>query len=172
MPRVLLHVCCAPCASHVIQELKNLGFSVTPFFYNPNIYPKSEYQKRLEEIQNYIKEIIEEPYDPDNWFAQVKGLEQEPERGKRCDVCFRLRLEKTAQTAQTKNFDYFASTLSISPHKDALLINQIGEELAEKYKVKFYSADWKKHGGYKKSCQIAKEHNFYRQNYCGCVYSH
>lgn len=174
--KILLHTCCAPCGAHVIQALQNNGFEVSCFFYNPNIHPIIEYEKRRTEIMAYLSKlkqlaIIAGDYEVEKWFRLIKGLEQEPERGRRCQVCYRLRLEKTAQIARENNFAYFASTLSVSPHKDALAINQIGRSLGDEYGLNFYEADWKKKDGYKKSCEIAKEENFYRQRYCGCVYS-
>ena len=176
--KVLLHVYCAPCAGHVIQQLekpsslkailrnvafKDEGFSVTPFFYNPNIHPQEEYEKRLEELKKFIGDnLFIGDYDPEKWFAATKGFEHEPERGRRCKICYRIRLEKTAQLARQQNCGYFASTLSISPHKPANIINAVGLELAEKYSVNFLAVDWKKQDGFKKSCQLSKEFKFYR----------
>ncbi|MCD4704907.1 epoxyqueuosine reductase QueH [bacterium] len=174
MLKVFLHSCCAPCSAYVIQELQK-EYEVTLFYFNPNIFPKEEYQKRFQEAQKYLKKIkvdlIEGKYDHNLWLEQVKGYEQEPERGKRCYICYQMRLEKTAKKAKELGFDIFCSTLSISPHKDAEMINQIGLELAEKYNIKYLESDWKKQEGFKKACDISREEGFYRQSYCGCEFS-
>ena len=175
MSKFLLHTCCAPCGAQVIRELRDQGFEVTCFFYNPNIFPYQEYLIRKNEIRGYLDKlgvaVIESPYEIKKWFQAAKGLESEPERGRRCQVCYRLRLEETARQAVQNGYTFFGSTLSISPHKDAVSINMIGEEVAHQYGVNFLPADWKKKDGYKKSCQIARDENFYRQHYCGCIYS-
>jgi len=175
MPKILLHSCCAPCGGHVINELKNRGFKVTVFFYNPNIFPIEEYEARKQEIAKFCQdqkiEFIIGDWAHKKWLTFVRGLEQEPEGGERCFKCYEFRLMETANYAKNNNFEYFASTLAISPHKNAEKINQIGGGLAQKYGLKFYEADWKKQDGFKKSCLLAKEHNFYRQNYCGCEFS-
>jgi epoxyqueuosine reductase len=174
MKKILLHSCCAPCSAHVIQELAK-EYKVTLFYFNPNIFPEEEYQKRLSEAQKYLQKIninlIEGEYDHQSWLEQVKGYEDEPERGKRCHICYQMRLEKTAQKAKELGFDVFCSTLSISPHKDAKMINQIGLELSEKYNIIYLESDWKKQEGFKKACNISREEGFYRQEYCGCEFS-
>ena len=177
-PSLLLHSCCAPCSSYVLEYLSQF-FNITVLYYNPNISPKDEYLYRLQEEKRLISEmnfknpvkILDCDYNADEFFAVAKGLEKEPEGGKRCKKCFDLRLDFTAKTAKENKFDYFATTLTISPLKNANLINQIGESLAEKYNVKYLSSDFKKKEGYKRSITLSKEYNLYRQNYCGCIYS-
>ena len=177
-PSLLLHSCCAPCSSYVLEYLSQF-FNITVLYYNPNISPKDEYLYRLQEEKRLISEmkfknpvkILDCDYNADEFFTVAKGLEKEPEGGKRCEKCFDLRLDFTAKTAKENNFDYFATTLTISPLKNANLINQIGESLAEKYNVKYLSSDFKKKEGYKRSITLSKEYNLYRQNYCGCIYS-
>ena len=172
--KLLLHVCCANCATIPIELLQN-QFKIKLLWYNPNIYPKKEYKKRLKQVKKlkkiYKLSLIKAPYNSKDWFNLTKGLEKEPEQGKRCDLCFQMRLQKTAEIGYKKGFDYFATTLTIGPQKKAEKINQIGEDLAKKYNIKFYSADFKKKDGFKKSLDLSKKYNFYRQNYCGCVYS-
>ncbi|MEE8167926.1 MAG: epoxyqueuosine reductase QueH [Candidatus Hydrothermarchaeales archaeon] len=171
---LLLHVCCAPCSTHVVQELKK-NYRVTVYFYNPNIHPEREYSTRLEEMKRLSKEIgvqLEKcKYDPEVWFDATTGFEEEPEGGARCPICYRLRLDETARLAREKGFDCFATTLTISPHKDAQVINTIGEELVGKHGVSFYPADFKKKNGFKHSVELSKKHGLYRQDYCGCIYS-
>ena len=177
-PRLLLHSCCAPCSSYVLEYLSGY-FNITVYYYNPNIYPPEEYQKRVTEIQRLIKEMplkkpvefVEGPYDPERFFIMAKGLENVPEGGKRCFSCYRLRMEAAAAYAKEHGFDYFTTTLSISPLKNACKINEIGEELAEIYKVSHLPSDFKKKNGYKRSVELSGEYHLYRQNYCGCVYS-
>ena len=174
-PTLLLHSCCAPCSSYVIEYLHDY-FNITIIYYNPNIYPKEEYEKRKEEqikfIKNYNDVIFMDcDYDNDKYNELVKGLESEPERGKRCDVCFKLRLEKTAIEAKNNNFDYFGTTLTVSPYKNSTLINDIGRELVLKYNIKWLYSDFKKGNGYKRSIELSKVYNLYRQNYCGCIHS-
>lgn len=177
-PSLLLHSCCAPCSSYVLEYLSQF-FNITVLYYNPNISPKDEYLYRLQEEKRLISEmnfknpvkILDCDYNADEFFTVAKGLEKEPEGGKRCEKCFDLRLDFTAKTAKENKFDYFATTLTISPLKNANLINQIGESLAEKYNVKYLSSDFKKKEGYKRSIILSKEYNLYRQNYCGCIYS-
>ena len=173
---ILLHSCCAPCSTYPIEQLIQIGFKINLFYYNPNIHPEKEYRARLKEMKFYLAKyptikLIEAEYEIKKWFKLIKGLEKEPERGKRCDICYQMRLEKTAQVAKKNNFDFFASTLSISPHKKAAVISQLGKQLADKYKIKFFDRDWKKQNGFKISCEISKRENFYRQDYCGCVFS-
>lgn len=174
--KILLHTCCSPCACYPIQELINQGFQVTLFYYNPNIHPQEEYESRLNELKKYLKKfpdikLIRGEYEVKKWFKLTKGLEYEPERGKRCDVCYEMRLRKTAELAKEKDFDYFGSTLSISPHKKADKISSIGNKLAKEFKLKFFDKDWKKMDGFKQACDISKQEDFYRQDYCGCIYS-
>ena len=177
-PSLLLHSCCAPCSSYVLEYLSQF-FNITVLYYNPNISPKDEYLYRLQEEKRLISEmkfknpvkILDCDYNADEFFTVAKGLEKEPEGGKRCEKCFDLRLDFTAKTAKENKFDYFATTLTISPLKNAKLINQIGESLAEKYNVKYLSSDFKKKEGYNRSITLSKEYNLYRQNYCGCIYS-
>lgn len=176
--RILLHSCCAPCSSHVITFLTKY-FDITILYYNPNISPKSEYDKRKEEQKRLIKEIdkinnidiIDCDYDNDKYESLIKGYEECPERGERCTICFNLRLEKTAKMAKELNYDYFCSTLTVSPYKNSKLINEIGESLSKKYNIKWLYSDFKKDNGYKKSIDLSHKYNLYRQNYCGCKYS-
>jgi predicted adenine nucleotide alpha hydrolase (AANH) superfamily ATPase len=172
--KMLLHACCAPCSPHVIELLRR-EFKVAIFFYNPNIHPLEEYQRRLQEIQNFCRkqeiELTEGKYETDNWFSLIKGLEDENEGGKRCILCYQMRLAKTAHWAQVNDYTHFSTTLTISPHKKATVINQIGRELQKKHSVVFYEADFKKQDGFKKSCELSKQFGFYRQNYCGCMFS-
>lgn len=177
-PSLLLHSCCAPCSSYVLEYLSQY-FNITVLYYNPNISPKEEYVYRLNEEKRLIKEmtfknpvnILDCDYNADEFFTVAKGFEKEPEGGKRCEKCFDLRLDFTAKTAKKNGFDYFATTLTISPLKNANLINEIGEKLAEKYSVKYLCSDFKKKEGYKRSIALSKEYNLYRQNYCGCIFS-
>ncbi len=177
MPRLLLHACCAPCAAYPLQVLLSAGYEVSLYFYNPNIHPLKEYRLRLEEIKRYARgldkpvRVIEGPYEIKTWFKAIAGLESEPEGGRRCAVCYRLRLAATAALAAELGFDYFGSALSISPHKKASLISQLGHQLAREYKINFFDRDWKKQNGFKFSCEISRRENFYRQDYCGCVFS-
>lgn len=176
--KLLLHSCCAPCSSHVITCLSPY-FDITVLYYNPNISPKEEYEKRKEEqikLINTLKsshkiDYLDCDYDNKIYEKQIKGLENCPERGARCTVCFKLRLETTAKLAKENNFDYFCSTLTVSPHKNAPLINEIGKDLSEKYHINWLYSDFKKEEGYKKSIELSKKYNLYRQNYCGCIYS-
>ena len=177
---LLLHSCCGPCSSYVISYLSNY-FNITILYYNPNISPFEEYLKRKEEQIKVINElnrdlntninILDCDYDNNLYNELIKGLENEPERGSRCKICYRLRMEKTASTAKDKNYDYFCTTLSVSPYKNATWINEIGEELSNKYKVKWLYSDFKKKDGYKRSIELSKKYNLYRQDYCGCIYS-
>lgn len=176
--RILLHSCCAPCSSHVITFLTKY-FDITILYYNPNIAPIEEYNKRKAEQIRLIKEIetlnkidiIDCDYDNNIYEEKIRGYEECPERGARCTICFNLRLEKTAQMAKENNYDYFCSTLTVSPYKNAPLINQIGEALSKKYDIKWLYSDFKKAEGYKKSIELSKKYGLYRQDYCGCIYS-
>ena len=177
-PKLLLHSCCAPCSSYVLEYLSNY-FEITVNFYNPNITFKEEYSKRLEEqktfnrdmkVKNEIK-LIEGWYDVGDFFKYVEGLEDCKEGGERCFKCYSLRLEDTAKKAKEMGFEYFSTVLSISPLKNAQKINEIGKELEEKYGVKFLTGDFKKKNGYKRSVELSRDHDLYRQDYCGCVFS-
>ncbi|MFA6106592.1 MAG: epoxyqueuosine reductase QueH [Patescibacteria group bacterium] len=173
-PKLLLHICCIGCGAFVSQSLKD-EFKITLFYYNPNIFPVEEYEKRLEETRRIAKKfrlpLLAGEYDHKKWLKKIKGLEKEPEKGKRCLVCYRDRLTMAARTAKEKGDDFFTSTLTVSPHKDAKAINAIGRKLEKKYKVKFYEADFKKNDGFKKSCALSRELDLYRQDYCGCEFS-
>ena len=173
-PRMLLHACCAPCSSSVIEQLSE-QYALTLYYYNPNIHPQKEYQVRCDEIIRWCEKcdlpLIVSTYDPQTWDHRVAGYEDEPERGERCTICYQLRMEAAAQQAKRDNFDIFTTVLSISPHKDAERINRLGAELEEAEGVKFYSANFKKKGGFQRSLEISKQEGFYRQNYCGCRYS-
>ena len=178
LPRLLLHSCCGPCSTWCIQVLSQY-FEVTVFYYNPNIYPEEEYHMRAAEQERFLREFptphpvsfVEGEYIPAEFYAMAKGLEQVPEGGERCFRCYRLRLEKTAQMAQREGFDFFTTTLSISPLKNAQKLNEIGRQLEEEYRVPYLYSDFKKKDGYKKSTQISAEYDMYRQYYCGCVFS-
>lgn len=176
--KLLLHACCAPCSSYVLEYLTKY-FDISVFYYNPNISPYSEYEKRILELKRLMKEmpmsgsadLIDGKYDPERFFDIAKGLEEIPEGGERCFRCYRLRMEETAKTAKEQGFDYFTTTLSISPHKNAQKINEIGQELERDHGVKYLFSDFKKRDGYKRSIQLSREYGLYRQNYCGCIYS-
>ncbi len=173
VPRLLLHSCCGPCSSYVLEYLSEY-FDITLFFYNPNIHPKEEYQKRLITQKKLLEKAVykhgvtflEGEYDPERFFETVKGLENEKEGGKRCQKCFELRLKEAAKEASNGNFDFFATTLTVSPHKDALIINRIGSEFEN-----YLPSDFKKREGYKRSIILSKQYDLYRQDYCGCVFS-
>ena len=177
-PRLLLHGCCAPCSSYVLEYL-NTCFDITLFFYNPNISPESEFVYRAEEVKRLISEMPHEgrieflqgEYDSRRFFDMAKGMEQLPEGGERCFKCYEMRLEKSAAAAADGGYDYFTTTLSISPHKNAQKLNEIGERLAKKYGVKYLFSDFKKKNGYKRSCELSERYGLYRQDYCGCVFS-
>ena len=177
-PKLLLHACCGPCSSYVIEYL-NKYFDITILYYNPNISPQEEFTKRLKEIERLIKEIphenklelIEGRYDYNEFTNISKGLEDCPEGGERCFKCYRLRLEESAKYAKENNYDYFGTTLSISPYKNSKKLNEIGEELSNKYGIKYLYSDFKKKNGYRRSIELSNEYNLYRQDYCGCIYS-
>jgi len=177
-PRLFLHSCCAPCSSYVLEYLSDY-FEITDFFYNPNIEPASEYGFRLSELRRLIGEmktrypvtLLEGRYDPAEYHEAVKGLEHIKEGGERCFACYRLRMEEAARLAGAGGYDYFTTTLSISPLKNAAKINEIGEELQDIYHVKHLPSDFKKKGGYLRSIELSREHELYRQDFCGCVYS-
>lgn len=196
VPRLFLHSCCAPCSSYVLEYLSQY-FSITDFYYNPNITDREEYGRRISEIKRLIQSqphlhqvtFVEGTYEPEKFFETVKGLEDCREGGERCFRCFRLRLEETARmasgggttvcpadgssahTSQSASYDYFTTTLTISPLKNAAKLNEIGEELAEKYGIRWLPCDFKKLGGYQRSIELSREYQLYRQDYCGCVYS-
>ncbi len=178
VPRLLLHSCCAPCSSYVLEYLSQY-FAITVLYYNPNIFPEEEYRKRVEEQKRLIAELpVKHPvsfaegrYLPEEFFAVAKGLEDVPEGGERCRKCFRLRLEETARLAAEGKYDYYTTTLSISPLKNAQALNEIGQELAAVYEVPYLPSDFKKRGGYQRSIELSREYELYRQNFCGCVYS-
>ncbi|MCQ4726293.1 epoxyqueuosine reductase QueH [Anaerotignum faecicola] len=177
-PKLLLHSCCGPCSSYVLEYLSKY-FDITVLFYNPNIYPESEYSKRLEEQFKLIEkadfegniEVMQAGYDYGKFLKAVNGLEEEREGGKRCFECFKLRLFETAKTAKEYGFDYFASTLTVSPHKNADILNNIGLELEREFNIKYLVSDFKKKDGYKRSIELSKRFGLYRQNYCGCEFS-
>ncbi|MBQ7109008.1 MAG: epoxyqueuosine reductase QueH [Clostridia bacterium] len=177
-PKLLVHSCCAPCSSYVLEYLSEF-FEITVLYYNPNISPIEEYEYRKAEQLRLIKEkewknpihFLDCDYENEKFEEVIKGLEKEKEGGARCEKCFSLRLEKTASLAKENNFDYFVTTLSVSPLKNAALLNNIGESLSKKYNIKYLPSDFKKREGYKRSIELSKEYNLYRQNYCGCIYS-
>ena len=178
VPTLLLHSCCAPCSSYCLKYLSEF-FSITIFYFNPNITDQEEYEKRVEVQKRLIRELpakhpisfLEGNYDPQAFFEIAKGYEKVPEGGERCYRCYRLRLEETGRIAKEKGFDYFTTTLSISPLKDAQKLNQIGAELEKEYDVSYLYSDFKKKDGYKQSIALSKEYDLYRQDYCGCIYS-
>lgn len=178
VPALLLHSCCAPCSSYVLETLSQ-DFSITVFYYNPNIYPEEEYWKRVEEQKEFIRRLpavhlisfMEGVYDKENFYQTVKGMEQIPEGGERCFACFRLRLGEAVKKAKEGNFDYVTTTLTISPMKNAGKLNEIGEELCKKEGVCWLPSDFKKKNGYKRSTELSREYGMYRQDYCGCVFS-
>ena len=181
-PKLLLHSCCAPCSSSVLERL-NKFFDITVFFYNPNINTSEEYFKRqneeirlIEELNkehngNNLIKIITNPHLNEDYLSVVKGFENEKEGGSRCDKCFELRLSKTAEFAKLNEFEYFTTTLSVSPHKNAQKLNEIGNIIAKQYDIKFLISDFKKQDGYKRSIELSKKYGLYRQNYCGCKFS-
>ncbi|MGN0798601.1 MAG: epoxyqueuosine reductase QueH [Christensenellales bacterium] len=175
--KMLLHSCCGPCSTSVIDRLKD-EYDLTIFYYNPNIYPQEEYQKRLAEQQKYVRLIgldivvVDGKYDDNADFeSHCVGLEKEKEGGARCSVCFAYRLDKTAQYAKQNGYDIFATTLTVSPHKNAKVINEIGLNIAQKYNIDYLVADFKKQDGYLKSIRLSQKYSLYRQNYCGCKFS-
>lgn len=178
VPRLLLHACCAPCSSAVLEYLSQY-FAITLLYYNPNIAPLEEYQKREEELCRLVSqmkfthpvELLPCQYDGQAFVQAARGLEGEPEGGKRCEACFRLRLRYAAQEAARLRFDYYTTTLSISPMKNAPLLNQLGEEIGREFGVAHLPSDFKKKDGYKRSVQLSKEYGLYRQDYCGCAFS-
>lgn len=178
VPKLLLHSCCAPCSSYVLEYLSNY-FKITVFYYNPNIYPESEYTKRILEQQTLIAEMktqhsvsfIAGSYDKERFYEMAKGLEHLKEGGERCFRCYELRLRESVKLALEGGFDYFATTLSISPLKNAAKLNEIGMRLAKEYGVSYLPSDFKKKNGYKRSIELSKKYGLYRQDYCGCEFS-
>lgn len=173
-PSLLLHSCCGPCSSYVLEYLTRY-FDISLLFYGPNIFPREEYELRLAHQRKVLEhipaKILECEYDSEAFDRAVEGLESEPEGGARCTECFRLRIEHTAMLAAQNGFEWFCTTLSVSPHKDARRINALGYELGEKYGVKWLPSDFKKRGGYQRSIALSREMELYRQDYCGCLYS-
>lgn len=178
VPTLLLHSCCAPCSSYVLEFLSEF-FKITISYYNPNIYPEAEYARRFDELLKFVKDfplknevkVLELPYNPSEFYEITKGMENEREGGERCFACYRLRMEKGAELAAEGGFDYFTTALSISPHKNSSKINEIGFLLQEQYGVKFLPADFKKNNGFKRSIELSREYDLYRQDYCGCAFS-
>ena len=178
IPKLLLHSCCAPCSSYVLEYLSKY-FRITVLYYNPNISIEEEYLHRIEEQKRLISEMktinkvdfVQGEYNPNDFFAIAKGLEDAKEGGERCFKCYELRLKETVKIALDNGYDYFTTTLSISPHKNAEWLNEIGKELSNKYDVKYLYSDFKKKNGYKRSIELSREYELYRQDYCGCVYS-
>ncbi|MBQ7859576.1 MAG: epoxyqueuosine reductase QueH [Faecalibacterium sp.] len=176
-PTLLLHACCGPCSSAVLEQLCR-HFRITILYYNPNIWPAEEYHRRYEELRRFLEQarpldvtLVEDDYDPQQFYTAVKGLEAEPERGARCAVCYRLRMERAARYAKKHGYEWFTTTLSISPRKDAALVNAIGKALEQQYGVKHLPNDFKKRGGYSRSLALSDEYGLYRQDYCGCEFS-
>ncbi len=175
-PTLLLHSCCAPCSSYVLEYLSSY-FEITIFYYNPNITEEEEYQKRVEEQKRLISDLnksihfLEGTYEPELFFKMAKGLEEEKEGGARCIKCYYLRLEATARIAKELNFDYFSTTLTVSPYKKSEKLNEIGALLEQKYQVSYLYSDFKKKDGYKRSIELSKKYHLYRQDYCGCIFS-
>ena len=177
-PTILLHSCCAPCSSHVISTLAPF-FNITILYYNPNIEPREEYERRKQEEIRFISEfphenkldIMDCDYDNSLYHETIKGLEEEREGGARCIKCYYLRMDTTAKLAKENNYDYFATTLTVSPLKNSKKLNEIGETLEKKYNIKYLYSDFKKKNGYKHSIELSKIYNLYRQDYCGCIYS-
>ena len=178
VPTLLLHSCCAPCSSYVLEYLSDY-FSITVFYYNPNIYPDEEYYKRVEEQKEFIRRFPakypiafeEGSFDKERFYQMARGLESVPEGGERCFRCYELRLREAAEHAKNRNMEYFTTTLSISPLKNAQKLNEIGLALAEEYGVAYLVSDFKKKNGYKRSVELSREYDMYRQDYCGCVFS-
>ena len=178
VPTLLLHSCCAPCSSYCLEYLSDY-FKITVFYYNPNIYPEDEYYKRVSEQKHFIERLpaknpisfIEGSYDTDKFFNITKGLEDCSEGGERCFLCYELRLRESAELAKKYQMDYFTTTLSISPLKNARKLNEIGDSLAREYGIRYLNSDFKKRNGYKRSVELSEQYGMYRQYYCGCVFS-
>ena len=178
VPKLMLHACCACCLSYVLEYLSE-HFEIYVLYYNPNITERNEYEYRKSEVKRLIFQmplkrkvtVVDCEYDPNTYLEKIAGMENEPERGSRCSVCFEMRLKKTAEIAQQYGCDYFATTLTISPLKNSSIINSIGEQLENDFSVSYLGSDFKKKNGYKRSIELSKQYNLYRQNYCGCVFS-
>lgn len=184
--KLLLHICCGPCSTSVIETLKE-NYDITGYFYNPNIHPEEEYTRRVEALEHFFSfldiPLVIDIYDPEKWYADTAGLESEPEGGKRCSICFLSRIERALEYAGKHDFPYITTTLTVSPLKNADLINEIGRKAASEYnkraaghnadaeKIIFLEANFKKKNGYQRSIALSKEYNLYRQNYCGCIFS-
>ncbi len=172
--KLLLHVCCGPCSTYCVSELMK-DYEVTMFFYNPNIHPSGEHTKRFENARKVSKELnipmIEGAYSPEEWLKMITGYEEEPEGGKRCKICFSIRLAESARYAKEHGFQCFTTTMTISPHKDSDVINRLGEHLAGQHKLEWVTSDFKQNDGFKKSIEMSKKMELYRQKYCGCFYS-
>ena len=175
MKKILLHACCATCSGYPIEKLREIGYEPVIYFFNPNIFPPEEFDKRLNELIKYTEkkgiELIIDKQDASNWYNAISGLENEPERGRRCHRCFEYRLLFTALKAMQLDIDTFTTTLTVSPHKQSKVIFEIAQELAKKHELTFLEIDFKKENGFLKTMQIAKQEGFYRQNYCGCEFS-
>lgn len=173
--KILLHACCGICSGYPISLLKDMGYTVVVYFYNPNIYPKEEYEKRLNAekqlCEHFNCELIEGEYEPEVYYEFVKGLENEPEKGARCSKCFELRLSKSAKVAKSLGINEFTTSMVISPHKNYEKLTAIGEEIAQKENLTYISTNFRKHDGFLKTNQISKSLNLYRQNYCGCKFA-
>jgi len=171
---LLLHTCCGPCATQVVEVLSR-DYRVTAFYYNPNIQPEEEYVRRRTSLETFCRikdiELISGDYDSKEWLELAAGLEEQPEGGARCEVCFAMRLRKTAQVAVEQGMQMFGTTLSISPHKDTRAVNRIGQEAAKKYNIHFFAGDFKQDNGYRKSIDLSRRYGLYRQKYCGCMFS-
>lgn len=178
VPRLLIHSCCAPCSSYVLEYLSNY-FAITVHYYNPNIYPEAEYNRRAKEQEDLINSMslknpvrfVNGKYEPQKYYERIKGHEKDSEGGDRCAICYRMRLEEAAKVAQEGGYEFFTTTLTISPHKNADKLNNIGQELASIYGVLFLPSDFKKRNGFKRSIELSNEYGLYRQDYCGCVFS-
>ena len=176
VPSLLLHSCCAPCSSYCLEYLSQY-FHIIVDYYNPNIYPEEEYHMRVQEQQRLIREMdlgvsfLLGKYEPERFFSLAKGHETEAEGGERCFKCYRLRLEETAKAAKAGGFSYFTTTLSISPHKNAQVLNELGKEISDAFGVPYLYSDFKKKNGYRRSCELSTEYHLYRQDYCGCPFS-
>ena len=173
--KIILHTCCAICSGYPISYLKDMGYDVVAYFYNPNIHPKEEYERRLDAEKKLCKhfdiELVEAEYNQTEYFEYVKGLKNEPEKGLRCDKCFELRLRKTAQFAESCGINLFTTSIVISPHKNFERISKIGEQIASEYRLNYVAIDFKKKDGFLKTNRISRELELYRQNYCGCLFS-
>ena len=173
--KIVIHTCCAICSGYPISYLKDMGYQVIAYFYNPNIFPDDEYQKRLEAQRTLCKhfdiELVEAEYNPQEYYEYVKGFEKEPEKGLRCEKCFELRLQKTAEYAKSINADCFTTSIVISPHKNFVKLSEIGDKISSNMGIKYLAVDFKKKDGFLKTNKISKELNLYRQNYCGCKFA-